>query len=189
MKTIFTLLCSVIVLSLAGCSDSNSPEYKDNCGTEERTSMEIRNAREWAEYPKTDGNAKYSVSYTVFENKASFEIRTSLTGICSKEDPLISTIFSAMGYDPFIVECAALETGVEGLNFTTLPVNQSRTNYFEGSNFFPLKQKDKDSTSLLFISKCEFPTKGSWEADSIYFFDRLHFFRLAMSYRTPQPRS
>jgi hypothetical protein len=174
MKPLLYIASAAILLS-AGCSKNNDPtepDKKEECGHGTTAFISVRTPEQWQSFKNriNAGDTEYESGYWVKDGKAVFSIGAWHNRVCPKEPAtIIPQLITLIDDNTVSFEATAEENSGDPVQ---MQVPKANTVY-KGENLFAFSNTDSKQVSLSCAARCSFPTKGSWSADSTYFFDFL----------------
>ena len=169
-------LAALTFFVLGSCSkkDDTKPGDKE-CGEESTSGMTIISADEWDDYPKDGIRSRQMTEYAVASatNNANFSLTIDFDGVCPYSSTDVGMTLSLKKEAPDIeVVATAGELGVDpGVNLTVTKLSPTLYNCYEAYVYH--LNDDVNPTKFRGRVNVLFPTKGSWTADSTYFFGEL----------------
>jgi hypothetical protein len=170
---LFTLLF-VCAIGLSACD-----EKEKGCGEEVVAGRTIYNANDFAACYTDDllvggvdeGIAIYRTSYQNFNGRAHYTLRVELENVCRSEPPFMSVQTDFTVHDSAIAD--TMFFGTPDLSvYVKFPAPHIGSGIYDRNEYMAIPDGDGGATIIL-VNVISFPTQGSREADSLYFFGNL----------------
>lgn len=175
---IFTFFISII---LVACNDTEDPLAKE-CGEEVITLMNIYNCTDLYNSDtilEFEGNTATYTYFNVVEGVyRKIMLASSYNALCTYESPLVSAFLELHVEDPTLRDTVRiLESGGNLLIYPT----ENLGFIHKSDEFYGWQNEGTGTSTLTYNYAVYFPTLGSWDADSAYFFSNLVQMRLSLN--------
>ncbi len=175
MKKPFTLHAALflgVVLFIAGCNNAN----KENCGddhTKRYFGFNSFSASNFEMYNNgvDAGYVYYSATYSVVNNRAVFKYLITIDSVCIYDDPNVFSTLNLLVANPDFKDTLKIKTQGTGNAEVITAISPSNLVYDRDEIYSFTGKTNPDG--LLVINSLSFPTQGSWQADSTYFFTTI----------------
>ncbi len=177
-----------LIFLLPGCTkNENDPEYQD-CDEEYAVGLNIYDGFDFDTYEPGlvfNGNLYYT-SYNVISSSALFYLELSVYGICNGHDPNINFQLILDTANSNITCLGYLEELNTGAHTTTYDVVPNGSLYNLNFDYSIVAAPTDGPEALKLTLEIEFPTQGSYSADSTYLFSNFSSARVGVLTKHPK---
>jgi hypothetical protein len=166
------LLISVVILILTGCATT-----KEQCGAGHTqrlfafNSFSAANFELYSNGGDDAGYVKYSAAYHVVNGRAVFNYLIGLDKVCIFSDVTVYSTLNTLVNNPEFADTLIIKA--PGFSSQVVTVINPSNMVYDRDEIYTFDANSANPAQMLINNKLSFPTGGSWQADSAYFFSNI----------------